>query len=203
MAMRLPEYITGGLKDRVASLASVIERVGGEIVADSVGIAGAPRLDKRFTTSLIAQSNQELLQEVDRIRQTAIKDVETRTGRTVAGLLDQLKTERSSPSSQSIVTRLRGTLLGKLNDEERIAITSLTGTRIFDSIKTIEPLSGTAANDIRAIDELISPLVSKTSEQFIYHIKSIPRITRQRLYTQCSLKAIGTYGRSIYGPSLH
>jgi len=199
--MRLPEYITGGgRRDRVSRLATVVERVGGEIVADSVGIAGAPRLDKRFTTSLIAQSNQELLQEVDRIRQTAIKDVETRTGRTVAGLFDQLKTERSSPSSQSIATRLRGTLLGRLNDEERIAITSLTGTRNTDGVKTIEPLTDMVDFDIRAIDQYISPLVSKTSEQFIYHIKSIPRITRQRLYTQCSLKAIGTYGRNIYGP---
>jgi len=199
--MQLREHFTGGLTNsqgyvsRLAHLANVVERVGGEIVADSVGIAGAPRLDKRFTTSLIAQSNQELLQEVDRIRQTAIKDVETRTGRTVASLLDQLKTERSSPSSQSIITRLRGTLLAKLTDEEKLAITSLVGTYNTDGIKTIEPLTGDDADyDIRAIDDFISPLVSKTSEQFIYHIKGIPRITRQRLYTQCSLKAIGTYG---------
>ena len=178
--MQPPEYFTGGAKDRVAHLSNVIEHVGGEIVADSVSIVGASRLSRRFTTSLITESNQELLAEVGRIQQMAIKDVETRTGRTVSGLLDQLRTE--GIEGQSLLSRLRGTLSTKLTDEERIAITSLTGTRNFDGQKTLEPTQ---------MHDRISPLVSMTSQQFASHIQSLPGLHGNDYILNAALRQSG------------
>ena len=179
--MRLPEYFTGGAStDNVGKFSRLIEGIGGELVADSVSIAGASRFDKRFTTSLITQSNQELLGEVARIQQMAIKDVETRTGRTVESLLDQLRSE--SIEGQSIVSRLRGTLTAKLTDEERIAITSLTGTLSFDGQKRLEPTQ---------MYDLVSPLASMTGQQFVSHIQSLPGLHGNDYILNAALRQSG------------
>lgn len=165
-----------------SEFASLIEGVGGELVADSVSIVGASRFDKRFTTSLITQSNQELLGEVARIQQMALKDVETRTGRrTVWSLVNQLREE--SIEGQSVVSRLRGSLTPKLTDEEKVALASITGNRVyFENLKTIKP---TEAYDI------ISPLVSMTGRHFISHIQSQPGLHGNDYILNAALRQSG------------
>jgi len=146
-----------------------------------VAITGAPRFDKRFTTSLIAQSNQELLGEVGRMREMAIKDVETRTGRTVASLLDQLRSEiiETQGQKQGIVSRVFGSLTAKMTDEEKIALTSLTGA--FSS-QTVEPTQ---------MHERLSSLISMTGQQFTSHIQSLPGLGGNDYILNAALRQSG------------
>lgn len=158
-----------GRNDRSHMLSSLVDLVQGEVFADSTALIGATRFDKKFTTSLLAKSNSELLQEVGRMQQMHIRGLETRTGKNVKNLLEQLKDGASD--GQSIVARLRGTLMkNSLTDQELVELTGLSGTLDWDAITKLKP---------NEISDMLNPLVSMSGEQFASHIKTMPGLRRK------------------------
>jgi len=158
-----------GRGDRSHMLSSLVDLVQGEVFADNTALIGATRFDKKFTTSLLAKSNSELLQEVGRMQQMHIRGLETRTGKNVKNLLEQLKD--SAPDGQSIVARLRGTLMNNnLTDQELVELTGLSGTFDWDAITKLKP---------NEISDILNPLVSMSGEQFASHIKTMPGLRRK------------------------
>lgn len=177
----------GGRNDRSHMLSSLVDLVQGEVFADNTALIGATRFDKKFTTSLLTKSNSELLQEVGRMQQMHIRGLETRTGKNVKDLLKQLKD--SAPDGQSIVARLRGTLVNNnLTDQELVELTGLSGTFDWDAITKLKP---------NEISDILNPLVSMSGEQFASHIKTMPGLRRKRLHIKRSLKAVRVDVRSV------
>lgn len=182
----------GGKGNRAQRLSSVIDMVQGEVIADNTSLIGATRFDKKFTTSLLAQSNSELLQEVGRMQQMYIRGIESRTGKNIQDLLQQLK--ETSPG-QGLVSRLRGTLMDKdLTEQELVELTGLAGTMDFEQITKLKP---------NEISDRLTPLVSMSAQEFAEHIKTMPGLRTKRIHIERCLKTIRVIGRSIFDSIQH
>jgi hypothetical protein len=147
----------GGDNNRAHSLAKIIDLIQGEVVADSTAVIGATRFDKKFTTSLLSQSNSELLQEVGRMQQMYVRGLESRTGKNVLDLLRQLRKN------------------DYLTEQEVVELTGLLGTRDYKKITSLSPNRYTVKAD---------SLFSMSAEKFIEHIKTKPGLRRKRLHIE-------------------
>jgi hypothetical protein len=147
----------GGDNDRTESLAKIIDLVQGEVFADSTAMIGATRFDKKFTTSLLSQSNSELLQEVGRMQQMHIRGLESRTGKNVLDLLRQLRKN------------------DYLTEQEVVELTGLAGTKDYKKITSLSP---------NRISKTLDPLVAMSAEKFTEYIKTRPGLRRKRLHIE-------------------